>query len=368
VRIAAPWLRGFPTVAKLDDVAGSFLGRADLVQPAREFTRRALGAESISTSDAAEMELLGETADAGTFQGKKAGNRLVGSSKNLMLILTRTGNEGQQSLRAQRAREALVSAPDEVAALAATWPPDLRHALLTLVGEWRQPMIACFSPKGQLFQLPRGATPVDFAYAVHSQTGDTCVGAKINGRLMPLRYHLENGDHVEIMTARGGTPSPGWERFVVTDKARAGIRRFVEQERQLHLDNNSRAALAKAFRVEGVNTNTRVVAGRNFSFDESGQVPRNSEEEIARIILGAIEKLKVKQDAPVFFGWPERRGENTGCGTAAAFRRHSVYLGARCDDGRDREPRVVISSLEVAIWVSFGRGQFSVYFSELSGR
>ena len=79
--------------------------------------------------------------------------------------------------------------------------------------------VFCFTPKGQLIQLPRGATPVDFAYAVHSQVGDTCVGAKINGRLMPLRHHLENGDQVEIMTARGGTPSPQWDRFVVTGKA-----------------------------------------------------------------------------------------------------------------------------------------------------
>ncbi|MEJ1978928.1 MAG: TGS domain-containing protein [Acetobacteraceae bacterium] len=67
----------------------------------------------------------------------------------------------------------------------------------------------CFTPKGQLISLPRGATPVDFAYAVHSQVGDTCVGAKINGRLLPLRTELQNGDGVEIMTARGGTPSPG---------------------------------------------------------------------------------------------------------------------------------------------------------------
>ena len=64
----------------------------------------------------------------------------------------------------------------------------------------------CFTPKGQLIQLPRGATPVDFAYAVHSQVGDTCVGAKVNGRLLPLRHELQNGDQVEIMTARGGTP------------------------------------------------------------------------------------------------------------------------------------------------------------------
>ena len=70
--------------------------------------------------------------------------------------------------------------------------------------------VFCFTPKGELIQLPRGATPVDFAYAVHSQVGDACVGAKINGKLMPLRYQLQHGDQVEIMTARGGTPSPQW--------------------------------------------------------------------------------------------------------------------------------------------------------------
>jgi GTP diphosphokinase / guanosine-3',5'-bis(diphosphate) 3'-diphosphatase len=112
--------------------------------------------------------------------------------------------------------------------------------------------VFCFTPKGQLIQLPRGATPVDFAYAVHSQVGDTCVGAKINGRLMPLRHHLENGDQVEIMTARGGTPSPQWDRFVVTGKARARIRRFIHQEQRQQTRDAGRVELTKAFRQAGV--------------------------------------------------------------------------------------------------------------------
>ncbi len=119
--------------------------------------------------------------------------------------------------------------------------------------------VFCFSPKGQLIQLPQGATPVDFAYAVHSQIGDTCVGAKVNGRLMPLRHVLQNGDQVEILTARGGTPSPQWERFVVTGKARARIRRHVAlQQREGHLDQG-RSALAKAFRQEGVDGSEKIL-------------------------------------------------------------------------------------------------------------
>lgn len=125
--------------------------------------------------------------------------------------------------------------------------------------ELYQDQVFCFSPKGQLISLPRGATPVDFAYAVHSHIGDSCVGAKINGRLMPLRHELQNGDQVEIMTARGGAPSPSWERFVVTGKARARIRRFVAAaQRQTYLDNG-RAALAKAFRQEGVDGSEKII-------------------------------------------------------------------------------------------------------------
>jgi guanosine-3',5'-bis(diphosphate) 3'-pyrophosphohydrolase len=118
--------------------------------------------------------------------------------------------------------------------------------------ELYQDQVFCFTPKGQLIQLPRGATPVDFAYAVHSQVGDTCVGAKVNGRLLPLRTELQNGDQVEIMTARGGTPSPAWERFAVTGKARARIRRYIAQQQRQTTIDNGRAALAKAFRQEGV--------------------------------------------------------------------------------------------------------------------
>ena len=125
--------------------------------------------------------------------------------------------------------------------------------------ELYQDQVFCFTPKGQLIQLPRGATPVDFAYAVHSQIGDTCVGARINGRLMPLRYELQNGDQVEILTARGGTPSPAWERFVVTGKARARIRRFLAQQMRDQHRDAGRSTLARAFRQEGLDGSEKVL-------------------------------------------------------------------------------------------------------------
>ena len=117
--------------------------------------------------------------------------------------------------------------------------------------EMFQDQVFVFTPKGDLIALPRGAIPVDFAYAVHSQVGDTCVGAKINGRLLPLRTQLQNGDQVEIVTSKAQTPSPTWERFVVTGKARARIRRFIRTQQRTQYLDLGRAIVQKAFRQEG---------------------------------------------------------------------------------------------------------------------
>ena len=117
--------------------------------------------------------------------------------------------------------------------------------------EMFQDQVFCFTPKGDLIALPRGATPVDFAYAVHSEVGDTCVGAKINGRIMPLRSELHNGDQVEIVTSRAQTPSPAWERFVVSGKARAHIRRFIRTQQRAQYLALGRSILQKAFRQDG---------------------------------------------------------------------------------------------------------------------
>jgi GTP diphosphokinase / guanosine-3',5'-bis(diphosphate) 3'-diphosphatase len=117
--------------------------------------------------------------------------------------------------------------------------------------EMFQDQVFAFTPKGDLIALPRGATPVDFAYAVHSQIGDTCVGAKINGRLLPLRTELVNGDQVEIVTSKAQTPSPTWERFVVTGKARARIRRYIRTQQRAQYLDLGKAIVQKAFRQDG---------------------------------------------------------------------------------------------------------------------
>ncbi|MEM1400041.1 MAG: bifunctional (p)ppGpp synthetase/guanosine-3',5'-bis(diphosphate) 3'-pyrophosphohydrolase, partial [Pseudomonadota bacterium] len=114
-----------------------------------------------------------------------------------------------------------------------------------------QDEVFCFTPKGRLITLPQGATTVDFAYAIHSDIGDTCVGARVNGRHVPLRHVLKNGDQVDIVTSKTQTPSPEWERFVVSGKARARIRRFIRTRQRDEYAELGRQIMSKLFRQEG---------------------------------------------------------------------------------------------------------------------
>ncbi|MGE0774049.1 MAG: bifunctional (p)ppGpp synthetase/guanosine-3',5'-bis(diphosphate) 3'-pyrophosphohydrolase [Sphingomonadaceae bacterium] len=110
----------------------------------------------------------------------------------------------------------------------------LEHTRLAMY----QDRIFAFTPTGELIQLPKGATPVDFAYAVHTDLGDQTVGAKINGRVVPLRTSIDNGDQVEILRSKAQEPEVGWLNFVTTGKARAAIRRHVrnrERDEQIAL-------------------------------------------------------------------------------------------------------------------------------------
>jgi guanosine-3',5'-bis(diphosphate) 3'-pyrophosphohydrolase len=115
-----------------------------------------------------------------------------------------------------------------------------------------------FTPRGEVKTLPRGATPVDFAYLIHTEVGNQCNGAKVNGRMVPLPYELKTGDIVEIVISKNHHPSKDWLNFVKTVKARTKIRHWIkvqEKERSLSL---GREMCEKAFRKERLNFNTLV--------------------------------------------------------------------------------------------------------------
>src|SRR5512145_2304505 len=112
-----------------------------------------------------------------------------------------------------------------------------------------------FTPKGDLRSLPRGSTPIDFAYQVHSEVGDRCVGAKVNGKLVPLRYQLKNGDTVEIMTSPHSHPSKDWLSYVKTSRAQTRIRIFLRQAEHLRSLEIGREIAEKELRRFGLTYN-----------------------------------------------------------------------------------------------------------------
>ena len=108
--------------------------------------------------------------------------------------------------------------------------------------------VFCFTPRGDLIALPRGATAVDFAYAVHTQIGETCVGVRINGKTRQLATELQNGDQIEIQTASQAKPRAEWESFVMTGRAKSAIRRFHRAQRVTEFSRIGRALIEKTFR------------------------------------------------------------------------------------------------------------------------
>jgi GTP pyrophosphokinase len=113
-----------------------------------------------------------------------------------------------------------------------------------------------FTPKGEVRQLPRGATAVDFAYTVHTDVGNQCVGARINGRMVPLRTRLQNGDIVEIVTQSGHKPSRDWLTFVVSSRARSKIKHVLQSEERTRSIELGRRLFDKEVRRYGLNPGT----------------------------------------------------------------------------------------------------------------
>jgi len=132
----------------------------------------------------------------------------------------------------------------EILDTAATPEELLEHTRMAMY----QDRIFAFTPKGELIQLPKGATPIDFAYAVHTDLGDQAVGAKINGRVVPLRTGIENGDQVQVLRSKAQTPQANWLNFAITGKALAAIRRHLR-----HVERDQTLALGRKIYDEILN-------------------------------------------------------------------------------------------------------------------
>jgi GTP pyrophosphokinase len=130
--------------------------------------------------------------------------------------------------------------------------------------------VYAFTPMGKVIQLPRGATPIDFAYAIHSEVGHKCTGARINGRIVPLRSQIQNGDVVEILTNPNANPSRDWLNYMVTSRARNRVRHWIAEQQRVESIEHGRKLLEKeASRYQ--------IAAKKL-FDENGDLKRVANE------------------------------------------------------------------------------------------
>ena len=196
-----------------------------------------------------------------------------------------------------------------------------------------QDQVFVFTPKGALIQLPKGSTPVDFAYAVHSELGDTCVGAKVNNRVVALRTELVNGDQVDILRSKAKAPDPAWGSFVVSAKARAAVRRFVRaKERDEGLTMGRKLLESVAARV-GVTLTEDAVAAAALRLKLGGRealelaMAKNllTDEQVAEALApGALGGVKPKRRKAKSAGALSIHGLTPGVGVTLADDCHPV--------------------------------------------
>jgi len=204
----------------------------------------------------------------------------------------------------------------------------LEHSKLALY----QDMVFCFTPKGSLISLPRGATPIDFAYAVHTDLGNTAVGAKVNGHHVALHTPLKNGDQVEIIATREATPSPMWEQFVVTARARAEIRRFLRHAQRDEHVKFGQKVLEKVFA------------------DEKRELTDKAMEEVAKKL-----RLKTAEDVYADVGRGALRGHEVLEAVFPELKRQGRARPAEALDGPARAKPISIRGFKEGIAYTLGQ-------------
>ncbi|WP_407051707.1 RelA/SpoT family protein [Methyloraptor flagellatus] len=188
--------------------------------------------------------------------------------------------------------------------------------------------VFCFTPKGKIIALPRGATPIDFAYAVHTDVGNTCVGAKVNRRITPLMTELANGDEVEIIRSKAQVPPPAWEQIAVTGKARAAIRRATREAVRKQFGGLGRQILVRAFER----------AGRSFSDSLlSGAMGRLGHQSL-NDVLAAVGRGEVPSEAVLKAVYPDYQDERANAAAKTASGEGWFDIGGRRQKMKFRVP------------------------------
>lgn len=220
----------------------------------------------------------------------------------------------------------------------------LEHTKLQMFSD----QVFCFTPKGMLINLPRGATPIDFAYAVHTDIGDNCVGCRINGRHSPLRTALQNGDEVEIICSKAQQPLPSWEGMVATGKARSAIRRAIRHSRQEEFKKLGREIVKNTFEVAGKKAGDKILERALGPLNKTdlgslyisvGDGTLSSEAVLVAVYPKAVEK-------------PDKHG-----GAKAANGQGGKKAGA-ASTGQNKMPVIGVSGRAAGLAIQYAEGTF----------
>lgn len=234
----------------------------------------------------------------------------------------------------------------------------LEHTKLELF----QDQVFCFTPKGRLIALPHGATPLDFAYAVHTDIGDKAVGALINGRQVPIVTRLRNGDEVEIVTSQKHTPSAAWEGYAVTGRARSAIRRAARDAIRKQYSMLGRQLLTTAFESAGHEYSDERLKGSLERLGASAKSPQDvlaavarNEIKVADVLRASLPGIELPEQPPAYK--PKNR-HDLGRGQDGWFNLSKVMgLKFRLSAGRDGAikggPAVPIRGLNSDLPVTF---------------
>ena len=210
------------------------------------------------------------------------------------------------------------------------WQQDLkdpREFLETVKVDLFQDEVFVFTPKGDVKSLPLGSTPVDFAYAVHSEVGAHCVGAKVNGKIVPLRYKLKNGDSIEVLTSPNAKPNKDWLSFVKTSRAQAKIRSFIKQQQRERSIDIGRDLLEREFRRFDLNFG-KVVKSSDFLKAANALGHSRPDDLVSAVGYGKLSPANVLQRilppdklTPAETPKIDANGDSTGGALSQLFRR-----------------------------------------------
>ncbi len=194
--------------------------------------------------------------------------------------------------------------------------------------------VFCFTPNGDIFNLPLGATVIDFAYSVHSEVGNGCISAKINGVIAPLRQRLENGDQVEISTSKNAKPSPNWLQFAKTSKARSAIKHFIRSEKFDEYQALGRTILNKFFAARNLEITDKILEKILVNFQKKS---------VADLCVKVAEGVVLRQDVvkAIYPDFHEEtklsNSKNSGAKNSGAKNYEAKNSGAKNFDEKQRK-------------------------------